>query len=76
MYQVRDAVCMLCARTVGQVYRGRLYSGAAEPAVRRDGRQLRCGHCGGNVYLEVASAPGEPTWMRPERRVALRSRIA
>ena len=76
MYQVRDVICMLCGRTVGQLYRGHLYSGVGEPAIGRDGHQLRCGHCRGNVYLEAPAALGEPTWVRPERQVDLRSRSA
>jgi hypothetical protein len=54
-------VCLMCGRTVGRLDRGRLYSDSSRPTLRRDGGRLRCGHCRGNLYLDV-----DPT-VRPER---------
>jgi hypothetical protein len=58
MSQGGAVVCMMCARTVGQVRRGRLYTGQPGQAIRRVGRQLRCGYCRGNVYLEAEATAG------------------
>ena len=46
-------VCMMCGRTVARVHHGRAQASTTGHAIRREGRQLRCGHCRGNVYLDV-----------------------
>ena len=46
-------VCMMCGRTVGQFQHGRVYVEPTRQTIRREGRQLRCGYCHGNVYLDV-----------------------
>jgi hypothetical protein len=54
-------LCMMCGRTVGRFDRGRLYADSSARTILREGRQLRCGYCRGNIYLDV-----DPT-ARPRR---------
>ena len=45
-------VCMMCGRTVGRFHQGRVYVGSPGQTIG-EGRKLRCGHCRGNVYLDL-----------------------
>jgi hypothetical protein len=47
-------VCLLCGAEVGFLVRGKLVPppGGIWPLPRRGGL-LRCGHCGGSLYLEL-----------------------
>jgi DNA-directed RNA polymerase subunit RPC12/RpoP len=46
------AVCLLCGRTLGAVVGKRFFPVSSGRSVRREGRQLRCGYCGGTILLE------------------------
>ncbi len=61
-------VCMMCGRTVGRIHQGRVYAESSAQSVRQQGRKLRCGYCGGNVYQDVdpASRPGRVDEAVPE----------
>ena len=45
-------VCMMCGRTVGRFHQGRVYAASPGQTIG-EGRKLRCGHCRGNVYLDL-----------------------
>ncbi len=61
----RDYVvaCLLCGRQLGQVVRGRLRARTGRPMLRRAGRALRCGHCGGSVVFEPDETRDPPDWV-------------
>jgi hypothetical protein len=48
-YEVR---CLLCGAENGQIFRGKLIRPEHCAPPRRRGGMLRCGHCGGSLYLE------------------------
>lgn len=52
MMSIFNVSCMMCGRSAGQL-QGRHFVRAqgAPPPVDRGGR-MRCGYCGGNLYLE------------------------
>ena len=51
--QAVAVVCMMCGRTVGRFHQGRIYAECPGQTIRQEGRKVRCGHCRGNVYLDL-----------------------
>jgi hypothetical protein len=49
---VFNVVCVMCGRSAGQVMAGRFMRSGRARAPVPDKRGMRCGDCGGNLYLE------------------------
>ena len=46
-------VGMMCGRTVGRFHQGRVCAESPGRTIRQEGPKVRCGHCGGNVHLDL-----------------------
>jgi hypothetical protein len=52
-----DVSCMLCGRVVGELVGSDFHANPRVKPPTRAGRRVRCGECGGNLYLEPVDAP-------------------
>jgi DNA-directed RNA polymerase subunit RPC12/RpoP len=52
MDQIFDVMCMLCGRSVAQLQKKRLYRDRGARSIQKHGKDVRCGFCGGNLYLQ------------------------
>ena len=69
MAEAYAGVCLMCGRTLGYAVQGRFVTSPGAVRPRRQGRHLRCGHCGGGVLFEPdATLP--PDWVAEMHRQA------
>ena len=67
MAEAYAGICLMCGRTLGYAVQGRFFTSPGGVRPRRQGRHLRCGHCGGGVLFEPdAALPSD--WVAKVRR--------
>ena len=74
MAEAYAGVCLLCGRTLGYAVQGTFFTSPGGVRPQRQGRHLRCGHCGGGILFELDAAL-PPDWVAELRREEAASKV-